>query len=183
MNSPLDATIPFNVPGSVPNTNRTGSWHRMSLFDSTRGEIGLIASVFKLLGTPTETTWPEFNALPAASGLIFNPMPPKPLRPLLPNLIPGENPTTLAEDPDWIQDRENVVELIQGLVRYPPRSRTSASDLLRHSYFHQGSPIILPPGYIDADCERPPQVESNSLAAFISQLIATSNDEDSNPLE
>ncbi|CAE6529065.1 unnamed protein product [Rhizoctonia solani] len=184
INNPPDATIPFNVPDSVTSMNRTGSWHRMSLFDSTRGEIGLIASIFKLLGTPTEKTWPDFNVLPAASALVFNPMPPRPLRPLLPNLIPGETPASRSEDLDSTRDSENVVSLIQGLVRYPPRSRTSASDLLHHSYFHQGSSLILPPTYFDADCdEQPPQVESNSLAGFISQLIATSSDKGSNQLE
>ncbi|EUC56612.1 Serine/Threonine kinase catalytic domain protein [Rhizoctonia solani AG-3 Rhs1AP] len=183
MSNPPDATIPFNVPGSVTSLDRSGSWHRMSLFDSTRGEIGLIASIFKLLGTPTEQTWPEFNALPAASALIFNPMSPRPLRPLLPNLTPSETPTSAAEGPDCVQERENVIGLIQGLVRYPPQSRASAFDLLHHSYFHQGSSVILPPGYADADRSQSSQAESNSLADFISQLISTSSDEDPSPLE
>ncbi|CAE6468295.1 unnamed protein product [Rhizoctonia solani] len=182
MNKLPDETIPFNVPGSVTDMNRAGTWHRMALFDSTRGEIGLIASIFKLLGTPTETTWPEFNALPAASALVFNPMPPRPIRPLLPNIMPGELPPSPAADLDCTQDRENVIELIQGLVRYPPSSRTSASDLLHHPYFCQGSPPILPPGYIDADSKQMPQAESNALADLISQLIATSRDEESSPL-
>ncbi|CAE6469894.1 unnamed protein product [Rhizoctonia solani] len=183
MNQPPDGTKPFNVPGSVTNMDRTGSWNRMTLFDSTRGEIGLIASIFKLLGTPTEMTWPSFNALPAASALVFNPMPPQSLRPLLPHLMPGESPANPAVGPDRMQDRENVVELIQCLVRYPPQSRTSAPDLLRHPYFYQGGPLTLPPGYIDADCsEQAPQVESSSLADLISQLISISNDEGSIPL-
>ncbi|KAH7339015.1 kinase-like domain-containing protein [Rhizoctonia solani] len=181
MNKLLDETIPFNVPGSVADINRTGAWHRMTLFDSTRGEIGLIASIFKLLGTPTETTWPEFNTLPAASALVFNPMPPRPMRPLLPNLMPGETSTASAAGLDCMQDRDNVVELIQGLVRYPPPSRTTASDLLHHPYFRQGSSLILPPGYVGADSGQAPQAESNTLADLISQLIATSNDEDSSP--
>ncbi|CAE7145420.1 unnamed protein product [Rhizoctonia solani] len=182
MNNPPDATLPFNVPGSVTSMDRIGSWHRMPLFDNTRGEIGLIASIFKLLGTPTETTWPEFNALPAASALIFNPMLPKPLRPLLPNLMPYEG-ASLTNNLDCMPDRDNVVDLMQSLVRYPPQSRTSASDLLHHPYFHQGSHIILPPGYIDTGCSKQPlQVESSILADLISQLIETSNDEDSKPL-
>ncbi|KAJ1302829.1 hypothetical protein OPQ81_003133 [Rhizoctonia solani] len=182
MNKPPDATVPFNIPGSVTNINRTGSWHRMTLFDSTRGEIGLIASIFKLLGTPTEATWPGFNTLPASSALVFNPVSPRPLRPLLPNLISSESPTSSGVGVDRTQDAGNVVELIQGLIRFPPQARTSASDLLHHSYFHQGSPLILPPGYIDADCsEQAPQSSSNPLADLICQLITTSNDEESSP--
>jgi serine/threonine protein kinase len=53
-----DPTIPFNIPNSVTETEGAGTWHRMFLFDSTRGEIGLVASIFKLLGTPTDTSWP-----------------------------------------------------------------------------------------------------------------------------
>jgi serine/threonine protein kinase len=51
-----DPTLPFHMP--IMDMGPGGTWCRMSLFDYTRGEIGLIASVFKLLGTPTEITWP-----------------------------------------------------------------------------------------------------------------------------
>lgn len=33
-------------------------WSRRTLFKASRGEIGLIWSIFRLLGTPTNTTWP-----------------------------------------------------------------------------------------------------------------------------
>lgn len=55
--SESDPNIPFNLPVASSGTEK-GTWHRMQLFDSTRGEIGLVASIFKLLGTPTEETWP-----------------------------------------------------------------------------------------------------------------------------
>jgi serine/threonine protein kinase len=33
-------------------------WRRDSLFDASRGEIGLAWSIFQTRGTPTETSWP-----------------------------------------------------------------------------------------------------------------------------
>lgn len=34
------------------------SWRREPLFDSSRGEIGLLWSIFRLMGTPTKDSWP-----------------------------------------------------------------------------------------------------------------------------
>lgn len=33
-------------------------WSRRTLFKASRGEIALIWSIFQLLGTPNETSWP-----------------------------------------------------------------------------------------------------------------------------
>ena len=33
-------------------------WHREHIFDLSRGELGLIWSIFKTRGTPDSTTWP-----------------------------------------------------------------------------------------------------------------------------
>ncbi|KAB5591740.1 Serine/Threonine kinase catalytic domain containing protein [Ceratobasidium theobromae] len=181
----LDPTIPFNVPSAVVNTKRAGTWRRMFLFDNTRGEIGLIASIFKLLGTPTEETWPaspldDFSSLPAASALVFSPTLPQPLRPLLPNLVAGASQPGSAADIDqnWVPDSENVFQLIQEIVRYPPQSRTGASNLLRHAYFTQGRFPTFPPGYMVAESseQTSPTDGSNTLAEFISQLLTYSND-------
>lgn len=35
-----------------------GSWSRDSLFDASRGSIGLAWSIFKIRGTPCEANWP-----------------------------------------------------------------------------------------------------------------------------
>lgn len=40
-----------------------GSWERDSLFDASRGEIGLAWSIFKVRGTPDETLWPVSTLL------------------------------------------------------------------------------------------------------------------------
>lgn len=45
-------------PGYIAPGERSVRCSRKSLFKASRGEIGLIWSVFRLLGTPTESTWP-----------------------------------------------------------------------------------------------------------------------------
>ncbi|QRV95048.1 Serine/threonine-protein kinase [Ceratobasidium sp. AG-Ba] len=138
-----DPTVPFNSLDM--DTSAGGTWYRIPIFDSTRGEIGLIASVFKVLGTPTDTSWPGFKSLPAASALVFNPVSPRPLKPLLPNIPPSH-----AQSDDRIigaclaADGENAVKFIEQLVCYPPESRTKAVDLLRHAYFTEGCTLVLP---------------------------------------
>ena len=57
------APTPLPTPFAIPRGPRrsgipTGRWIRMSLFDGTRGEIGLAWSIFRVRGTPNEATWP-----------------------------------------------------------------------------------------------------------------------------
>ncbi|KAG9127086.1 hypothetical protein FRC07_000689 [Ceratobasidium sp. 392] len=161
-----DPTLPFNIPDIDMNVG--GVWHRMQLFDCTRGEIGLIASIFKLLGTPTETTWPEFKSLPAASALVFNPVSPRPLGPLLPHLPPSHMQTNDSTTGSCLAaDGENAVNFIERLIRYPPESRSKASDLLHHAYFAEGYPLLLPSTYMDSE-----QSLTQGGLGPLSQLVA-----------
>lgn len=43
---------------TTPNPDTKWTWLRKSLFDGTRGELGLLWSVFKTMGTPNDQTWP-----------------------------------------------------------------------------------------------------------------------------
>ncbi|KAG8744659.1 hypothetical protein FRC10_009692 [Ceratobasidium sp. 414] len=167
-----DPTLPFNVPDI--DTDVGGTWHRMPLFDCTRGEIGLIASIFKLIGTPTDTTWPGFKSLPAASALVFNPVSPRPLRPLLPHLPPSHMQTGGSAIGSCLAaDGENAVDFIKRLIRYPPESRTKAPDLLRHAYFAEGCPLLLPPIYTDSE-QNSTQEGLGSLPDLIAQVLSVS---------
>lgn len=50
--------IPFITP-KTPSLNSTRPiWDRKSLFDGTRGEIGLAWSIFKVRGTANDANWP-----------------------------------------------------------------------------------------------------------------------------
>ena len=55
--SPLQ---PFIVPSNLKSNIRlpTDKWCRDSLFDASRGSIGLAWSIFKIRGTPNTTNWP-----------------------------------------------------------------------------------------------------------------------------
>lgn len=44
--------------GSHSNTERAEAGLRQGLFDSTFGDLGLVGSIFKVLGIPTPETWP-----------------------------------------------------------------------------------------------------------------------------
>lgn len=95
----------------------------MTLFDGERGELGLIGSIFKIRGTPTDASWRDFKNLPGATLLSFMTFPRVPLLPLLPNLPPSP------------EESEKAVNLIERLVEYPPEARLSASEALKHSWF------------------------------------------------
>ncbi|KAG1801882.1 hypothetical protein EV424DRAFT_397289 [Suillus variegatus] len=49
---------PFIISKRLRIGDPTNRWARDSLFDSTRGEIGLAWSIFKTQGSPNETNWP-----------------------------------------------------------------------------------------------------------------------------
>ena len=48
----------YIYPKQIPATSLGGSWVRTPIFDASKGEIGLLWSIFKILGTPNEVSWP-----------------------------------------------------------------------------------------------------------------------------
>ncbi|KJA28379.1 hypothetical protein HYPSUDRAFT_33746 [Hypholoma sublateritium FD-334 SS-4] len=92
-----DTISPFMVPRYLRIGYPGAQWRRDSLFDGERGEIGLAWSIFKILGTPNKSNWPDFEDLPGASSVVFKVVSGVPLRPLLANLPPSAllDPTTL----------------------------------------------------------------------------------------
>ncbi|KAJ3416194.1 negative regulator of the PHO system [Chytridiales sp. JEL 0842] len=75
-----------------------------------------LMKIFKLLGTPTEATWPHVSELPEYKK-NFPAYPPQSLATKLPMLEP------LALD------------LLQRMIQYQPQLRISAKDALQHPYF------------------------------------------------
>ena len=59
---------------------------RSTLFYSGFGELPLIGSIFRIIGTPNYETWPEARFLSDFSRLAFSPFPPTPLVEHLPHL-------------------------------------------------------------------------------------------------
>ncbi|KZT27498.1 kinase-like protein [Neolentinus lepideus HHB14362 ss-1] len=130
---------PFILPQGGSFSDPHSTWRRDSLFDSSKGEIGLVWSIFCVMGTPTEETWPDFSKLPDASRVTFQYTPPVQLSPLLPNVPSPLSPSsTSASSP---------VDLINKFLRYPPERRLSPGEALKHGWFTTEPAVLLPPEY------------------------------------
>ncbi|KAF9259357.1 kinase-like protein [Marasmius fiardii PR-910] len=100
---------------------------RKSLFDGTRGELGLAWSIFKLLGTPNETTWPGFTDLPDAQRVEFTVAERKDLH----TALPMANVSSSDSDSDS-GSQSTVVDVIERLLTYPPEERLEARMAMGH---------------------------------------------------
>jgi len=48
----------YIYPKQIPASSLGGGWVRKPIFDASKGEIGLLWSIFRTLGTPNEGSWP-----------------------------------------------------------------------------------------------------------------------------
>ncbi|ORX94227.1 cyclin-dependent protein kinase [Basidiobolus meristosporus CBS 931.73] len=85
------------------------------LFPGTTNDDQLL-KIFRLLGTPSEHTWPGVNQLPAFRN-NFPYYPPQNLAQILPNIDPFG------------------IDLLARMLQYQPHLRISAKDALQHVYF------------------------------------------------
>ncbi|KAJ8085199.1 hypothetical protein AAF712_003501 [Marasmius tenuissimus] len=129
---------------------------RKPLFEGTRGEIGLAWSIFKILGTPNESSWPGFKDLPDAQRVEFTVAERQDLRTFFPGL--GRD---LGEEEGggW---GEGALDLIQRLLVYTPDERLDARRALEHAWL-RGS---LTPG---GDWEF--QGEKRSLGGLLAEVL------------
>ncbi|KAL3310545.1 Cell division protein kinase 1 [Cichlidogyrus casuarinus] len=83
-------------------------------------EIDQLYKVFRILGTPTETTWPGVTKLPDFQKLVF----------------PNWNTNKLKEL-EKIQNalNESGLDLLQAMLTLDPNERITARDALLHPYF------------------------------------------------
>ncbi|EAU92375.1 CMGC/CDK protein kinase [Coprinopsis cinerea okayama7 len=156
---------PFIVPRYLRIGYPDAQWHRDTLFNGDRGEIGLAWSIFKIYGTPTLDNWPEFDDLPGAKSVVFNVVPAVPVEPLLPNLPPSTRSSSPLASPashcngvlstpkayrhpalDPIR-KSTPFDLLSRFLVYPSGSRQTASEALRHPWITADSAILLPKGY------------------------------------
>ncbi|KAG9309058.1 kinase-like domain-containing protein [Chiua virens] len=160
------ASTPSPTPFIIPRGNRphpgipTGRWTRMSLFDATRGEIGLAWSIFRVVAHRTRVLWPvrpspyviHFNALttsftrpdkqsfltlPDASKVSFANVDAVDLSSRLPNLPLSTSSirldtTTHVPVPDPVC---SLLDLVHCFLVYEPARRFRPSEALRHHWF------------------------------------------------
>jgi cell division cycle 2-like len=80
-------------------------------------EIELLSMIFKLLGPPTQASWPEYNTLPMAKTITL-PLP-------QPHQLPTKFQYLSAAG----------IDLMSSLLSYNPESRITAEQALQHAYF------------------------------------------------
>ena len=82
-----------------------------------KAEIELLSMIFKLLGPPTNDSWPEYSTLPLAKSITLPSPQPNQFRQKFPFL-------TVAG-----------IDLLSSLLTYDPERRISADEALQHPYF------------------------------------------------
>ncbi|EGG06245.1 uncharacterized protein MELLADRAFT_87401 [Melampsora larici-populina 98AG31] len=103
---------------------------RKSLFVGHLGDIGLVGSIFKVLGTPDASTWPESETLPDFSKLTFHTYSPQPLEDLLPYTKPRNGSHQKEE-----KDSKLIIDLISRLLVYQSTERLTIGQVLKHTWF------------------------------------------------
>ncbi|KAI0283445.1 kinase-like domain-containing protein [Russula aff. rugulosa BPL654] len=84
-----------------------------------KAEIELISMIFKLLGPPTNDSWPEYSSLPLAKTIT----PPSPQ----PHQFRQKFPFLTI----------NGIDLLSSLLTYDPERRITAEEALQHPYFSE----------------------------------------------
>ncbi|KAF8661425.1 hypothetical protein AX16_001343 [Volvariella volvacea WC 439] len=150
---------PFIVPAHLDpedsfegSTGRgTAKWYRLPLFNGARGDLALIASIFRIRGTPTAYTWPGFASLPSSSALALTPSSPLPLARLLPNIVPAREalanlPATSPHFPRTPTPQAVPLDLLTRLLLYNEEERMGAREAKRHPWFwlETGVPLVVP---------------------------------------
>ncbi|KAF5375005.1 hypothetical protein D9758_000129 [Tetrapyrgos nigripes] len=87
-----------------------------------QGEMELLSMIFKLLGAPTNNSWPDYSSLPLAKTLS----------------LPSPQP------PQFRQKFQHLttagIDLMMSLLTYDPERRITAEEALQHPYFTE-SPL------------------------------------------
>lgn len=87
-----------------------------------KGEIEMISMIFKLLGPPTQHSWPDYQDLPLTKTLSLPSPQPHQFRQKFPHLT------------------ASGLDLLMSLLSYDPENRDSATSALEHPYFTE-SPL------------------------------------------
>lgn len=100
-----------------------------------QGELDQIDKIFRLLGVPTDETWPEFKSLPNAQIFSFSKQSDNELLDKFPINSFSCNQTYLDV---------NGFNLLQELLMLNPKKRLCAKDALSHDYFKKGVAMSKP---------------------------------------
>jgi cell division cycle 2-like protein len=82
-----------------------------------KGEVELLAMIFKLLGPPTSNSWPNYASLPLAKTMS----------------LPSPQPHQFRQKFQYLTAAG--LDLLMSLLTYDPERRISAEEALQHPYF------------------------------------------------
>lgn len=86
------------------------------------GELELLSMIFKLLGAPTNNSWPDYSSLPLAKTIS----------------LPSPQPHQFRQKFQYLTSAG--LDLLMSLLTYDPARRISAEDAFEHPYFSE-SPL------------------------------------------
>lgn len=82
-----------------------------------KGEIELLSMIFKLLGPPNLTSWPDYTSLPLAKTLA----------------LPSPLPHQFRQRFHYMTTAG--IDLLMSFLTYDPEKRITAEEALQHDYF------------------------------------------------
>jgi serine/threonine protein kinase len=82
-----------------------------------QNEMELLSMIFKLLGPPTNNSWPGYSSLPLAKTLS----------------LPSPQPSQFRQKFQYLTTAG--IDLMMSLLTYDPERRISAEEALQHPYF------------------------------------------------
>lgn len=94
-----------------------------------QGELDQIDLIFKLIGAPNDTSWPEFKSLPNSNLLRWK----SKAKPKLNETFPVNS---FSGSQTYLD--ANGFDLLRGLLELNPNDRLSAEEALNHKYFKEG---------------------------------------------
>ncbi len=99
---------------------------RMEPLFPGKSDIDQLNRIFKALGTPTESEWPEFSKFPVTQKVQF----------------PRHPPNTIRSEFKYLSDKG--YDLLKSFLTYDPKKRISAEVALNHEYFSE-LPVAIDP--------------------------------------
>jgi len=109
------------------------------LFKGPTNVVGQLSRIYEILGTPTETTWPDVKFLPDYGKLQFMTHEPKPWKEILPH----------------VTEFQGLENLMAGTIALDSSQRWSATTVLGHSFLARDL-MKTPPRAMKHDLIPPP---------------------------